>query len=207
MPSKRDYPKTVSLVGRGVPADLSAVALAKVEPRLTGDGAKCNSLGGSPYPRPRLRNRGYQRSFRPILFGVAFGGALLLAGCYTNPAVAVFDTGSQLQVRSYQTRAFETADREKTLRAIIATMQDLGFVIDKADATLGSVSGTKLASYELRMTATVRPRGTTQLLVRVSAQGKPKPTAAAKPIEDPAPYRDFFAALSKSLFLEAQQVD
>jgi hypothetical protein len=147
------------------------------------------------------------RSFKLTILGGILCGALCLAGCYTNPAVAVFDTGSQLQVRSYQTRAFETADREKTLRAIIATMQDLGFVIDKADATLGSVSGTKLASYELRMTATVRPRGTTQLLVRVSAQGKPKPTAAAKPIEDPGPYRDFFAALSKSLFLEGQQVD
>jgi hypothetical protein len=132
---------------------------------------------------------------------------LLLAGCATNPALAVFDTGSQVQIRSYQTRAFETTDREKTLRAIIATLQDLGFVIDKADATLGSVSGTKLAGYELRLTATVRPRGEAQFLVRASAQYKPKPAAAARPIEDPAAYRDFFAALGKSLFLEAQQVD
>lgn len=135
-------------------------------------------------------------------------GLVLLSGCQTNPAVAVFNTGDQLQVRSYQTRAFETNDREKTLRAIIATMQDLGFVIDKADAVLGNVSGTKLAGYELRMTATIRPRGFSQLTVRTSAQYKAngKANTAAVPIEDPATYRDFFAALAKSLFLEAQDV-
>jgi hypothetical protein len=144
---------------------------------------------------------------RPLLLLGALGGALLLAGCVTNPALAVFDTGSQVQLRGYQTRAFDTTDREKLLRTIIATLQDLGFVIDKADATLGSVSGTKLAGYEMRLTATVRPRGETQQLVRASAQFKAGGSAAAQPVEDPAPYRDFFTALGKSLFLEAQQID
>jgi hypothetical protein len=131
-----------------------------------------------------------------------------VAGCVTNPALAVFDTGGQqLQLRTYQTRAFDTTDREKTLRAVIATMQDFGFVIDKADATLGSISGTKLAGYEMRMTATVRPRGETQQLVRASAQFKPAATATARPVEDPTAYRDFFASLEKSLFLAAHEVD
>ena len=135
-------------------------------------------------------------------------GAVFLTGCVTNPALAVFDSNnSQLQLRSFQTRAFDTTDREKTLRSIIATMQDLGFVIDKADATLGSVSGTKLANYELRMTVTVRTHGATQLLVRANAQfADPRRNVAATAIEDPAPYRDFFTALAKSLFLEAQEV-
>ena len=143
-----------------------------------------------------------------IPLAAAMLGAGLLTGCLTNPAVAVFNTGDQLQLRSFQTRAFDTTDREKTLRAVIATMQDLGFVIDKADATLGSVSGTKLAGYEMRMTVTVRAHGTTQLLVRASAQYKANANAnaSAVPIEDAAPYRDFFAALAKSLFLEAQEV-
>jgi hypothetical protein len=138
----------------------------------------------------------------PLLVATA-----LFPGCMGVPHERVFESSNQLQMRSYQTRAFDTTDREKTLRAIIATMQDLGFVIDKADATLGSVSGTKLALYEIRMTATLRPRGTTQLLVRTNAQFKRSPVANAVPIEDPAPYRDFFAALAKSMFLEAQQVD
>ena len=133
--------------------------------------------------------------------------ALALTGCVTNPALAVFDTGSQVQLRSYQTRAFDTTDREKMLRTVIATLQDFGFVIDKADATLGSVSGTKLAAYEMRMTVTVRPRSDTQQLVRASAQFKAAVNADARPVEDPAPYRDFFAVLEKSMFLAAQQVD
>lgn len=143
----------------------------------------------------------------PAAFSLLVASIALFAGCAGAPHKKVFDPGDQLQTRSYQSRAFDTTNREATLRAIIATMQDLGFVIDKADATLGSVSGTKLRMYEVRMTATVRPRGTTQLLVRANAQFKSMPNAIANPIDEPGPYQDFFTALAKSLFLEAQQVD
>ena len=144
---------------------------------------------------------------KSIVLSVLLASTLAVSGCMSPSYSQALAAGDQLQTRSYQTRAFETTDREKTLRAVIATMQDLGFVIDKADATLGSVSATKLRGYELRLTATVRPRGTTQLLVRTNAQYKAHPQAIAVPIEDPAPYRDFFVALGKSLFLEGQQVD
>jgi hypothetical protein len=142
-----------------------------------------------------------------VLALAAAGTATLLTGCVTNPALAVFDTGSQVQLRSHQTRAFDTSDHEKTLRTVIATLQDFGFVIDKADVTLGSVSGTKLAGYEMRMTVTVRPRGETQQLIRASAQFKAHGAADARPIEDALPYREFFTALEKSMFLAAQAAD
>lgn len=127
-------------------------------------------------------------------------------GCVSSPHAAVFEKSDALQQRSYQTRAFATADQAQTLRAIIATLQDLGFVIEKADAALGSVSGTKLSGYEIRLTVTVRPRQAGQLLVRASAQFKPGPNVSASAIQDPKPYQDFFAALARSLFLEAQEV-
>ena len=115
----------------------------------------------------------------------------------------VLDTGDQSQVekRSYQSRVFDTNDKQKVLRAVIATLQDLGFVIDKADATLGTVSGTKLDNYSLKMTVSVRPKGKEQMLVRANAQFN------ITPVEDPKPYQDFFNSLSKSLFLQAQNVD
>ncbi len=108
---------------------------------------------------------------------------------------------SQVKLRSIQTRAFDTTDKNLTLRTVIATMQDLGFVVDKADETLGLVSGTKLGGYQLKMTVTVRPRGQKQLLVRANAQYN----RAA--IEDPAPYQDFFIAMEKAMFLTAHNVD
>jgi outer membrane lipoprotein SlyB len=124
-------------------------------------------------------------------------GCAALAGCVTSPNERIFDAGSgQAQLRSVQSRTFATADTERALRATIATLQDLGFVIDKADAVLGTVSGTKLAGYEVRMTVSVLPRSPGQVLVRANAQFN-----GIKAIEDPKPYQDFFAALEKSLFL------
>ena len=128
--------------------------------------------------------------------------SIFLGGCVATMKDQVLDTNneSQLQKRSYQTRAFDTEDKQKVLRAVIATLQDLGFVIDRADSTLGSVSATKLDSYLLKITVSVRPRGD-QMLVRANAQYN------ISPVEDPKPYQDFFSSLSKSLFLQAQNVD
>jgi hypothetical protein len=127
--------------------------------------------------------------------------AMGVSGCAPSTKAVLETEASAVQLRSIQSRAFDTTDSEKTLRTVIATLQDLGFVVDKADAVLGSVSATKLSGYQLRMTVTVRPRGEKQLLVRANAQYQ------ERAIEDPGPYQDFFAALEKSMFLAAQQVD
>ena len=44
-----------------------------------------------------------------------------------------------------QTRAFDTTDENKTLRAIIATLQDFSFVINKADEALGTITARRYA--------------------------------------------------------------
>src|SRR5918995_3352263 len=95
-----------------------------------------------------------------LLFVTGLISILSMASCQTDSRRQVLATSeSQLALRQIQTRAFDTTDRERMLRTIIATLQDLSFVVDKADATLGSVSSTKLNGYQLRMTVTVRPRG------------------------------------------------
>ncbi len=126
---------------------------------------------------------------------------IFFAGCATSKDQLLQSDSSQLQLRSIQTRVFDTTNRNKTLRTIIATLQDLGFVIDKTDETLGSVTGTKLNRYSLRITVTVRPKGETQTLVRANAQYE------ITAVEDPEPYQQFFTALEKSMFLTAHEVD
>ena len=126
---------------------------------------------------------------------------LFIVGCATTQQRLLDSDSSQVQLRSIQTRAFDTTDEEKTLRTVMATLQDLGFVINEADATLGTVSATKLDYYALRMTVTVRPRGETQMLVRANAQYN------VIPVTDSEPYQQFFTSLEKAMFLTAHKAD
>jgi starvation-inducible outer membrane lipoprotein len=126
---------------------------------------------------------------------------IFMFGCATTQQQLLETGTSQVKLRSIQTRVFDTNDKKKMLRTIIATFQDLGFVIDKADYDLGTVSATKLNRYALRMTVTVRPRGKKQLLVRANAQFEDTP------VYDPVPYQNFFTSLGKALFLEAQHIE
>ena len=126
---------------------------------------------------------------------------VVLSGCAPSTKAVMETSQSAVALRSFQQRAFDTTDKEKTLRTIISTLQDLSFVVDKADLDLGTVSGTKLSGYQLRITVTARPRGATQMLVRANAQ------YMDKAVEDAKPYQDFFTSLEKSMFLTAHQVD
>ena len=125
---------------------------------------------------------------------------LLPAGCATQNSHVLSDS-SAVELRSFQTRTFDTTDEHQMLRTTIAVLQDLGFIIDKTDEDLGMVTATKLSGYQIRMTIIVRPRGEPRLAVRASA------IYNNKPIEDPMPYQDFFTALEKGIFLTAQQID
>ena len=128
--------------------------------------------------------------------------ALMVTACQMDSRKQVLATDkSQVALRSIQQRAFDTTDKESALRTVIATLQDLGFVIDEADDVIGSVSATKLDRYRLRMTVSVRPRGQTQMLVRANAQYN------RSAVEDPEPYQQLFAALERSMFLTAHHVD
>ena len=107
---------------------------------------------------------------------------------------------TQVQMRNYQSRTFDTPNVETVMRAVIATLMDLGFMIDKADSRLGTVTGTSYSNSSL-MTVTVRNHGAGQTIVRANAQ------RGYSPIEDPRAYQNFFNALSQSLFLAAHNVD
>jgi hypothetical protein len=126
--------------------------------------------------------------------------ALTLIACAAKQKNILETSESQVKLRSMQSRVYDTADRDRLLRTIIATLQDLGFVIDDADKDLGTVSGTKRSGYSLRMTVSIRPRGAQQTIVRSNAQYN------LITVEDPEPYQQFFSSLSKALFIEAHLV-
>lgn len=126
--------------------------------------------------------------------------SVVLAACAANTG-AITEGGSQVQIRQIQTREYETLDRRDTLRSIIATLQDLGFVIDKADYDLAAITATKLQDYQLRMTVTVYERDGERLAVRANARFNDKL------VEDPLAYQDFFAVLDKAMFLTLHNVD
>ena len=125
---------------------------------------------------------------------------LVLAGC-AAPTAVITDSGSQVELRQIQTREYETLDKRRTLRSVVATLQDLGFVIDKADYELATISATKLQDYEIRMTVTVREREGNRLAVRANARFNDKP------ITDPQSYQDFFTTLDQAMFLTLHKVE
>ena len=126
--------------------------------------------------------------------------AIALVSCAGKQQNILEMSESQVKLRSMQSRVFDITDQNHLLRTIIVTFQDLGFVIDDAEESLGTVSGTKRSGYSLRMTVSIRPRGTQQMIVRSNIQFN------LQTIEEPEPYQYFFSTLSKALFLEAQPV-
>lgn len=127
-----------------------------------------------------------------LLFCLTFISACATTGALDNPQQ------SQVQTRNYQTKSFDTSNKNNVLRNVIATMQDLGFIIEKADETLGTISGYSFTS-KTTMTVTVRQQGQ-QCIVRANAEYN------NRAVTEPLAYQNFFNALSQSLFLTANDV-
>jgi hypothetical protein len=124
-----------------------------------------------------------------------------LAACESSREKLLETPAEQAELRAMQSRAFDTTDNEQVMRSVIGTLQDLGFVIDDANTTLGLISATKLEGSVIRMMVTVKPRGKKQTAVRASAQ------QGYKTVIDPETYQRFFAALAKGMFLTAHDIE
>lgn len=141
---------------------------------------------------------------------------------------------SQVKLRAAQSRVFDTTDKTRILTAVVATLQDLGFMIAVVDEDLGIVSGTRFDPSEgepwldpsyhlyddqelLLFTKTRRSWGPFHHrtdLVRVTVTVRKRNEAQSvvrasaqfylRAVEDPEPYQRFFRALEQSLFLQAQ---
>ncbi|MDH4329478.1 MAG: hypothetical protein OEW25_08270 [Nitrospira sp.] len=139
---------------------------------------------------------------RRYVWGVIMGSAIaMLQGCVPpQPGPELLaPTEAQMKIRSVQTRTFDVKDRQVAMRAVIAALQDLGFIIERANDALGLVSAARFAEpnyYDvLGVTVTVRPQAEGRMMIRANA------IYNNKPIEDPKVYQNFFATLERSLFI------
>lgn len=131
---------------------------------------------------------------------------LLVPGCVPPPQPGpdlLAPTEAQMKVRSFQSRTFEVADRKVAMRGVIATLQDLGFIIERANEPLGLVTAARFAEPDNRavveVTVTVRPQSDGRMLVRANA------IFNNTPIDDPKVYQNFFATLDRSLFITKEE--
>lgn len=120
----------------------------------------------------------------------------LCNGCTGPTTAAITSSDSQLMTRQAQTREYESVSKKQAMRAAIATLQDLDFILDKIDADLGTVSASKYKrGASVKITINVREKTSMVTTIRANA------TYGEKPIENPFIYQDFFSNLNKSLFL------
>jgi len=131
---------------------------------------------------------------------LVLGLSLILQACAGGPPPKelLALTEAQMKIRSFQTRAFDVKDKNKVLRSVVASLQDLGFLIERANGPMGLVTAGKFGPKGrglVELTVTVRAKGEQQTEVRVNA------IFNTKPIEDPKVYQNFFTAVERSLFL------
>jgi hypothetical protein len=141
------------------------------------------------------------RDRRDIWKMLIVAGVLLAQGCVAPRASQdlLAPTEAQMKLRSFQTRMFDIADRKVAMRGVMAALQDLGFIIERANEPLGLVTAARFAepnSYSVvGITVTVRPQADGRMMVRANA------IFNNTPIEDPKVYQNFFATLERSLFI------
>lgn len=143
------------------------------------------------------------RPSRPLAALALVAAAAALPGCQLDSRQQVLAaTNTQAAQRAISTRAFDTGDQAAVFRAVLATLQDLGFVVDRADPALGTVSATRFGQQVVRLTVTLRtPPGGNRTMVRASGQ------FGQTELADPAPFQRLFEGLSQALFLQANAVD
>jgi hypothetical protein len=144
---------------------------------------------------------GLARALAPILASVVL--VLGLAGCASPPPEPVdllATTEEQTKIRNLQTRTFDVSDRRVAMRGVISALQDLGFIIERANEPLGMVTAARFAEPRyfdvVGVTVTVRALNENQVVIRANA------IFNNEPITDPAVYQGFFATLQRSFLIE-----
>jgi len=162
--------------------------------------------------------------------------AAVTAGCSsTIPKSALTLAPQSLERRQLQTRTFDTTKEAEILQACAGLLQDLGFTLDSSQSSLGLLCASKDRdatdggqivgavilsalsrvrtdvdrNQKIRASVVTHPSAG-KMAVRVTFQRVVWNTAnqitRLEFVNDAAIYEEFFSKLSKSVFLEAQQI-
>ena len=139
---------------------------------------------------------------------------------------------TQLQIREFQTRSYQTHDIKMVLKAMLNVLQDEGFIIKNASVDLGLISATKEVDIEkpgeALMTALFSgPQGRwkkssviecsgnitefgEETRVRINFQKKELNNHGevinVKQVDDAKFYEEFFSKVDKGIFLQKEKL-
>jgi uncharacterized protein (DUF1786 family) len=152
-----------------------------------------------------------------------------LSGCATGGGAP---PQTQLQIREFQTRIYETKDTRLVMKALLNVLQDEGFIVKEANSDLGFLTGSREVDVEdkgkafvsrlvhganarwdknsiIEVTANVSEHGE-QTRVRVNFQAKTLNNmglvSKIRPMGDEAYYQEFFAKVDKGIFIEKEKL-
>ena len=149
---------------------------------------------------------------------------LVLAGCASPPPSMIDSTKSQLAVREYQTRTYETTDTAMVMKAVLNALQDEGFIVKTANTELGLITASKEKSdrewhggilyaydvtYSWDCSANVSLFGRetkVRVNVRLTTKRSPSGKETISEIDDPTFYQGFFSKVDKSVFIQKERL-
>jgi len=160
---------------------------------------------------------------RAFKFSLLALGVVVLSGCESIPKDVLKSQAPTIETRRVQSRRFDSKDEKKVLMACGNLLQDLGFNITESDAGSGLIVGHKdRSAVEARQVAakvlvaslflgtniaidknSIGVRVTFQRLVYDDENRLSKAEALSNPLH----YQEFFEKLSKSLFLNAHNLE
>lgn len=136
--------------------------------------------------------------YRLLILSCLFILQACSTGSSTPPKDLLSLSEASMKIRSFQTRVFDVSDQRKMVQAVVSTLMDLGFIVERVNAPLGVVTAAKFAgngnSGFVEATVTIEPKGKTQMKIRANALYN------RQPIEDPKVYQNFFTTLHKAIF-------
>ena len=125
---------------------------------------------------------------------------LLMCGCVVAPPPVKMSDKGEVAMRVIETRIYPIADKGRALRTVIATLQDLGYNVDRVRGSTGTATAVKLSI--LRISVAVTPHGHEQMAVRANAEVRIGRQYFQ--VDEPIFYENnFFAHLSKTLALNS----